>query len=118
VFLDTAGIIQVNQNLLDKSGQKDINRVVIGIVDTIKGRIHGKPAVKVRPSKVIQHVLFRFDAARCDLGVDMIVELVMKRRFDRERFVQEFLVKVFLDIVNKNLGNTVISKLWATLKGV
>mmetsp|Transcript_22063 Transcript_22063/g.63640 ORF Transcript_22063/g.63640 Transcript_22063/m.63640 type:complete len:485 (+) Transcript_22063:714-2168(+) len=68
---------------------------------------------EVRPGHIVDSLLPRLDRSCHDLGIQVVSQLLMKRRLDRKWLVDEASVKVFLGLVNHDHSTCFSVKLWS-----
>mmetsp|Transcript_86951 Transcript_86951/g.173603 ORF Transcript_86951/g.173603 Transcript_86951/m.173603 type:complete len:250 (+) Transcript_86951:1192-1941(+) len=75
------------------------------------GGVAREPPIKVGPREEVNGVLLGTDSAVDDLGVEVVVQLLLQARLDRERFVEELAVECLLGLVDEDDRDPLVVKL-------
>ena len=63
---------------------------------------------EIRPCKIVHGLLFGLDRPSDNLRIEMVGQDIVETGLDGERFVQELLVEMLLDIVHKDRGHAAL----------
>ena len=87
------------------------DRLVGGVVEVVVGGVAREAAVEVGPREEVDAVLQALDGARDDLRVDVVVELLLQARLDREGLVEELAVERLLRLVDEDHRDALVVEL-------
>ena len=69
---------------------------------------------EIRPGEIVHGLLFGLDRPSDNLRIEMVGQDIVETGLDGERFVQELLVEMLLDIVHKDRGHAALIILGST----
>mmetsp|Transcript_19570 Transcript_19570/g.44986 ORF Transcript_19570/g.44986 Transcript_19570/m.44986 type:complete len:531 (-) Transcript_19570:1978-3570(-) len=100
--LEAAGVLEVGDGRLDERREEGGGAFLGRVGLVVVRRVLAEPAVEVGPREEVDGVLLRADRARDHLRVEVVVQLLLQLRLDREGLVEELLVEGLLGLVHED----------------